>query len=106
MFDTFWSILFWLGLWQISWWTYRILFFAYHSYFGERATTDRYGKDSWAVITGGSDGIGFACAKHLAKQGFNIVLLARNIEKLAKCADELKQINKEIKTRVIEIDFA
>jgi len=37
----------------------------------------------WAVITGASDGIGKAFAFELAKEGFNIVLIGRNAEKLA-----------------------
>lgn len=32
----------------------------------------------WALITGGSDGIGFAIAKDLANNGFNICIIARN----------------------------
>lgn len=38
----------------------------------------RYGKGSWAVITGGSDGIGLAMGKELASRGFNIVIVARS----------------------------
>jgi short-subunit dehydrogenase len=56
---------------------------------GTECTTERYGADSWAVITGSTDGIGKACAKHLARQGFNIVLIARNLEKLNATAKEL-----------------
>jgi len=37
----------------------------------------RYGKNSWALVTGSSDGIGKAIALSLAKQGFNIILSAR-----------------------------
>ncbi len=39
---------------------------------------DRYGGDSWALITGGSDGIGLGFAQELAKLGFNICIIARN----------------------------
>ena len=38
----------------------------------------RYGANSWAVVTGASDGIGKQYAIELAKEGFNIVLVARN----------------------------
>lgn len=37
----------------------------------------RYGRSSWALVTGSSDGIGKAIAFSLAKRGFNIVLSAR-----------------------------
>merc|ERR1711973_119357 len=39
---------------------------------------ERYGENSWACITGGSDGVGRAMAHLVAKQGLNIVLVARN----------------------------
>ena len=36
---------------------------------------ERYGKGSWAVVTGGSDGIGKQYALAFAKEGFNIVIM-------------------------------
>jgi len=41
------------------------------------------------VITGASDGIGLAMCYHLAKQGFNICLVARNEEKMKTKIKEL-----------------
>ena len=38
-----------------------------------------------AVITGGSEGIGFACASFFARKGYKTCLVARNAEKL-ECA--------------------
>lgn len=38
----------------------------------------RYGANSWALITGSSDGIGKGIAISLARQGFNIILSARS----------------------------
>jgi short-subunit dehydrogenase len=35
-------------------------------FFGTKVTTDRYGKDSWAVITGCTDGIGRTLTLELA----------------------------------------
>ncbi|XP_035218606.1 very-long-chain 3-oxoacyl-CoA reductase-like isoform X2 [Stegodyphus dumicola] len=43
----------------------------------------------WAVITGGTDGIGKAYAEELAERGFNICLISRNIEKLNEVATEI-----------------
>src|SRR5689334_5078204 len=65
---------------------------------------DRYGKGSWAVVTGGSDGIGRAFCEELAQQGLNIVLIARNKDKLEKVAQEIKQKAK-IETKIIVADF-
>lgn len=43
-----------------------------------------------ALITGGSSGIGLEFAYQLAAQGYNLVLVARNMEKLEKAASNIK----------------
>lgn len=49
-----------------------------------------YGKGSWALVTACTDGIGLGFATLLAKEGFNIVQVGRNPEKLVKAATDLK----------------
>lgn len=50
-------------------------------------------KVSWAVITGGSDGIGFGMAKNLAvNSGFNICIIARNAEKMQAKLNEISEL--------------
>jgi NADP-dependent 3-hydroxy acid dehydrogenase YdfG len=44
-----------------------------------------------AIITGASSGIGAGIAKEVAKEGANVVLAARNIEKLAELEKEIKE---------------
>ena len=44
----------------------------------------------WAVVTGGSKGIGAAIAAALADVGANLVLVARSIDDLEKTADRLR----------------
>ena len=44
-----------------------------------------------AIITGASQGIGAVIAKGLAHDGFQVVLIARNIKKLEKVRDEILQ---------------
>lgn len=49
---------------------------------------ERYGADSWAVVTGASDGIGKAFCYELAKEGFNVALISRTESKMdAICKD-------------------
>lgn len=46
--------------------------------------------DSWAVITGGSDGIGLQQAKNMAAQGFNVCIIARDGKKIDEKLQEVK----------------
>jgi 17beta-estradiol 17-dehydrogenase / very-long-chain 3-oxoacyl-CoA reductase len=65
----------------------------------------RYGKDSWALVTGATDGIGKAFCEELAIIGFNIILVSRNAEKLKKVAKQVRELNSNIKTVEVEFDF-
>lgn len=44
-----------------------------------------------AIVTGGSSGIGFACARRLLKEGARVCICARNPGKLERAATELEQ---------------
>ena len=52
-------------------------------------------KDKTVIITGGSEGVGAACARNFADAGANLVLVARSKRNLEKIASELRE-----KTRV------
>ncbi|KAL4484733.1 hypothetical protein ABPG74_019910 [Tetrahymena malaccensis] len=67
---------------------------------------ERYGKGSYAAISACTDGIGKGFAIELAKRGFNLVMLIRNVKKGEELAEEIKKtINKDIDIRIVEIDF-
>jgi len=51
-------------------------------------TPEQYGP--WALIAGGSEGIGLAFARELAAAGLNLILLARRPGPLASAQDELR----------------
>ena len=50
----------------------------------------------WALITGGSEGIGLAIAEELAKEGFNLILVSRNMDKLESAKTKLSSLNTNI----------
>ncbi|ETN60179.1 steroid dehydrogenase [Anopheles darlingi] len=55
----------------------------------ENSLAQKYGE--WAVITGGSDGIGKAYAHYLAQKGMKVLLVARNAVKLTKVSQEINE---------------
>lgn len=48
-------------------------------------------KNSYAIVTGSSDGIGLEYARQLAKRGFNLLLISRTESKLRKLQEELRE---------------
>lgn len=63
----------------------------------------KYG--TWAVVTGANTGIGRVYALELALKGYNIVLVARNQQKLEVTAKEIEDIHK-VETKIIVIDLS
>jgi 17beta-estradiol 17-dehydrogenase / very-long-chain 3-oxoacyl-CoA reductase len=57
----------------------------------------RPGDNVWAVITGGTDGIGLQYAKQLAAKGYSIVIVSRNQNKLNSIAESLVKENPKCK---------
>ena len=65
----------------------------------------RYGRGSWALITGASNGLGKEYSFVLAREGFNIILHGRNKEKTDAVAEEIRK-ETGVSTKVIIYDFA
>ena len=51
-----------------------------------------YFRDKCVLLTGGSSGIGLAAAKLLRQYGAHLILVARDADKLAQAADEVKAV--------------
>src|SRR5664279_1831363 len=45
---------------------------------------------AYALVAGGSKGIGFAIAEALAKRGYNLILIARHMDSLVSSKNELE----------------
>jgi short-subunit dehydrogenase len=58
-----------------------------------------------ALITGGSSGLGLAFAKILGKQGFSIIILARNQDKIQLAINELNTLNIEAEGFSCDVSF-
>ena len=59
---------------------------------------ERYGRGSWVLITGASDGLGKAFAQELAHYGFNLFLVSRTQEKLSRLQTELEVLGVQVRT--------
>ncbi|QRY53475.1 SDR family NAD(P)-dependent oxidoreductase [Mycolicibacterium septicum] len=57
----------------------------------------------WAVIAGGSEGVGAELARQLAVAGFNLVLIARKPGPLTDTADQCRELGVEV--RAISVDL-
>lgn len=67
---------------------------------------ERYGKDSYVLITGATFGIGKGYATAFAELGFNLILVSRNESKLNDVKAELLNINSNIKIEILSNDFS
>jgi 17beta-estradiol 17-dehydrogenase / very-long-chain 3-oxoacyl-CoA reductase len=90
---------------------YFFLNLAYETFFiKELPLLNRYGKGSWVIITGATDGIGWSFAQQFAARGFNIILVSRSLAKLQERQKELKlkqeATNKDFKVSIYEADFS
>ncbi|MGE2728429.1 SDR family NAD(P)-dependent oxidoreductase [Mycolicibacterium vaccae] len=66
-----------------------------------RTDLAKYGP--WAVIAGGSEGVGAEFAKSLAADGFDLVLIARKPEPLSETAEACRTLGAEV--RVLPLDL-
>ncbi|WP_345947805.1 SDR family oxidoreductase [Mucilaginibacter sp. PAMB04274] len=54
--------------------------------------------NKYALITGGTSGIGYELAKIFAREQYNLILVARNEQELNNCASQLRQNGVEVIT--------
>jgi short-subunit dehydrogenase len=65
--------------------------------------TDLAGYGPWAVIAGGSEGVGAEFARLLAYAGINLVLVARKSAPLEETAESCRSLGAEVRTLTIDL---
>jgi len=78
-----------------------------HLHFLHSSALDRYRareSESWALVTGASDGIGKGFAFELCQRGFNVVLHGRNETKLKSVREDLLRHGPDRGVRSLVID--
>ena len=63
-------------------------------------------KGKWALVGGASKGLGFGCAQSLAREGANVVMVARGAEALETAAIELRKLGTTILAVAVDITTA
>lgn len=57
----------------------------------------------WALIAGGSEGVGAEFAKQLARDGFNLMLLARKPGPLEETARQCREIGAQVRSLAVDL---
>jgi len=85
---------------------YRILKYIYYLLvtFGFKSYVEFKKYGSWAVVTGGTNGIGKALAHQLAAKGVNLIIISRDNSKLKQTAAELER-KYNVETKTLQVDF-
>jgi len=78
--------------------------FVYPGFPGQRKSGALKDYGSWALVTGASAGIGTEFARQIAKEGMNVILVARRRDRLEEVAQELRSAH-GIKTEIVTADL-
>ena len=103
--DSYWNLCYLVGIILALRTIVQILYSVYPWVTAPINLSEKYGPGSWALITGGSDGIGLAFTRKFAKAGFNIVIIARTLSKLERVAEGIRS-EFGVQVRVIAADFS
>ena len=60
-------------------------------------------KGKWALVGGASKGLGFGCAQSLAREGANVVIVARGAEALEAAAVALRKLGTKVLAVAVDI---
>lgn len=80
-----------IGLLGIIYFLAKLLYSIYRNVFFYDQIVDFTSCGKWAIVTGGSDGIGLAYATELAQRGLNLVLISNAQRDLERASINLSQ---------------
>ena len=83
---------------------FRLVLFIWRTYI-KRGVKWCGGPDTWAVVTGATDGIGLEYARQLADKGYNLLLISRTQSKLDKVREEITARHPQCEVNVLAVDF-
>lgn len=95
----------WIGLFAVGSKAMMLLYSMRKLFWFQKDLLQRYGVNSWVLITGGAKGLGRGFAVEFAKLGFNIIILDNDAQASQRLHHELSLINPNIKFKAIEVDF-
>lgn len=61
---------------------------------------------SYTVRTGANSGIGYATAINFAEKGRDLIVIARNREKLIALKNEIKMLNSYVSVKIFSFDLS
>lgn len=98
------QIIYVAGLVSLAYASYTVAFFLWNFLGPSRLHHYRHGPQSWACVTGASDGIGLGTAQELASHGFNLILHGRNATKLEAVKMSILKLNPSISILIFLFD--
>ena len=78
----------------------------YRAKYGTHCSTSRYGQDSWAIVTGGTGGLGKSAVLCLSQLGFNIIMISNDYQKMTIVENEVIHKFPKIKVEKYQLDCA
>lgn len=98
---------FYLGLIITLYYFLKIFRFIVHLFYQKKVDLKAryYNKNTWAIVTGASDGIGKEFSYKMASLGFNVCLMARNKDKTEKVSNDIQKLFPNVHIKCIICDF-